>query len=395
MEQKKRKVIVSLWMHSCAGRRHLAGVFRYIARSSDWDVQLCRFGDELTDKMVSSADGIITSPHINGEMLRKVKLRQIPIVAIDIPKSALPDGKNLSRVFSDDRSVGEAMAQYVLTYGNFRSYHFVYDGHSHWAVKRLEGIAAALTARNRRLEIFVRPKDDEHVPDPPDVTAWLKGLAKPAVVMAATDALAVEILNAARRARICVPHDLAVVGTDDDELLCEYARPRLTSIRPGHEACGYAAAEELDRLFRGKPPRTRLLPVEAVTARKSLAVCVPSTHLIEAANDYINKHACEGAGVDQVAMALGVSRRLLSLRFAEYEKKSVHEALVEHRLAEVTRLLKNPNFTIREITARCGFPNANYLKRLFKKRTGQTMREFRRANGPAADARSDKGTRKR
>ena len=383
MNSKKRKVIISLFMSSCAGRRHLAGVFRYISRGSDWDVQLCRLG-ELTAKMVSAADGIITSPHIEKDVLRLIAKRSIPLVTIDVPEQKEHDNGLLSRIFSDDRSVGAAMAQHVLSYGNFRSYHFVYDGRSHWAIKRLQGVSDTLKERNRTLSTLVRPKDDDPVSNPPDLTAWLKGIAKPAVVMAATDELAIEVLNAARAVRIRVPRDLAVMGTDDDELLCEYARPSLTSVRPGHEACGYAAAEELARLFRGKPPQTRLIPVETITNRKSLAVCIPATHLIDAANDYIDRHACEGANVDDVAKALGISRRLLSLRFAEYEKKSIHDALVDRRLAEVTRLLKNKSLTITEITARCAFPNANYLKRLFKQRTGLTMREFRQASAPAA-----------
>ena len=201
MNSKKRKVIISLFMGSCAGRRHLAGVFRYISRGSDWDVQLCRFG-ELTAKMVLDADGIITSPHIEKDVLRLVGKRGIPLVTIDIPEQKVRDNGLLSRIFSDDRSVGAAMARHVLSYGNFRSYHFIYDGHSHWAVKRLEGAADALKTRNRTLSTFVRPKDDEPVPNPPDLTGWLKGIAKPAVVMAATDALAIEVLNAARAARM-------------------------------------------------------------------------------------------------------------------------------------------------------------------------------------------------
>lgn len=394
MNPRKRKVIISLFMSSCAGRRHLAGVFRYISRGSDWDVQLCRFG-ELTAKMVSDADGIITSTHVKKDVLRLIGKRGIPLVTIDLPEQKVHDNGLLSRIFSDDCSVGAAMAQHVLSYGNFRSYHFVYDGCSHWAIKRLQGVTDTLTARSRTLSTLVRPKNDDHLTSPPDLTTWLKGVAKPAVVMAATDELAIEVLNTARAARIRVPRDLAVIGTDDDELLCEYARPSLTSIRPGHEACGYAAAEELARLFCGKPPRTRLIPVEAITNRKSLAVCIPATRIIDAANDYIDKHACEGAGVDDVTKALGISRRLLSLRFAEYEKKSVHDALVDRRLAEVKRLLKNVSLTITEITARCGFPNANYLKRLFKQRTGLTMREFRKASAPAARTRAGRGTQRR
>ena len=379
MSRKKKAVLVSLWMHSCAGRRHLAGVFRYIARGSDWDVRLCRM-NEISEKMIAEADGIITATHVARGLIRTIQRRDIPLVTIDIPESELASRGPKSCIYSDDRSVGAALAGHVLSYGNFRSYGFVSDGSSHWALLRQEGAARALADRQKPLAVYSWPGSDE-APQT-DLSGWLKSLSKPAVVMAATDALAIDVLAAARAARLRVPKDLAVAGTDDDELLCEYAKPRLTSIRPGHEACGYAAAEELDRLFRGKPPQTRLIPFEAITDRKSLAACVPATHLIEAATDYIGRHACEGATVNDVARALGVSRRLLSLRHAECERRSVHDALVDRRLAEVKKLLRRPSLSIAEISSRSGFPNANYLKRLFKRRTGKTMREWRRADEP-------------
>ena len=89
--------------------------------------------------------------------------------------------------------------------------------------------------------------------------------------------------------------------------------------------------------------------------------------------------------MDDVAQELHVSRRLLSLRFAELQGISVHDAIVRQRLSEVKHLLKNTRLPIMKITGRCGFGNVNYLKRLFKDRFGMTMREWRmsHADGPA------------
>ena len=392
MSNRKKTVIVSLWMHSCAGRRHLAGVFRYIARGCDWDVRLCRRG-ELTKDLLSGTDGVITSPHIEKELLHLIQIRRIPLVTIDIEESALKTTSRVGRICSDDYAVGAAMAQHILSYGNFRSFGFFYDVGSGWALRRHKGFVEGLATRKRTVNTLTLDWNQDKSARSAALSDWLRGLDKPAAVMTSTDTLALEVISAARRAKIRIPHDVAVVGTDDDELLCEYAKPRLTSIRPGHEVCGYAAAEELDRIFRGKEPRTRYIPFETITDRKSLAVCIPATHLIEAAKDHIDKHACEGIGVDDVARALGVSRRLLSLRFAECEGRSVHAALVERRLSEVMRSLRQSQLPISEITARCGFPNANYLKHLFKRRTGKTMREWR-CRDSAADGRSGKGTRR-
>lgn len=382
MARKTQKVIVSLWMHACAGRRHLAGVCRYIATGHNWDIILCRNG-QILPEMLADADGVIIATSAKNGLLTTLRRRRIPAVIIDLSTDDVPDkGPLVSRVFSDDQSVGEAMARHVLSYGNFRMYGFVSDNTTRWAIERRSGFVETIQAMRKPVrQLALMPKTERKERES-SIVAWLRALPKPSAVMAATDELAIELLTVARQAKIRIPHDLAVVGTDDDELLCEYATPKLTSIRPGHEACGYAAAEELDLLMRGKPPRTRLVPFETITDRKSLAPCIPAAHLVEAANDYIVRHACEGKGVDDVAAALGVSRRLLSLRYAEFEGRSVHEALVGRRLEEVKRLLIKTDAPIAAITARCGFANANYLKRLFKRRTGQTMREWRCGGRP-------------
>ena len=379
MRKQAKKILVILWMASCAGRRHLAGVCRYIAQGRNWDFQFFRRGGhDLTCEALDGVDGIISSTgDFQERMLREVLSRRIPLVGIDW---AVPIRQNdrVSNVVSDDRQIGNAMAHHILSFGNFRSFGFVFETDARWEAERRDGFTKALQARHKTVKLFKRHPNPSPAGSADDLTSWLRSLEKPAVVMTTYDDLAVDVIAAARQAQIRVPYDLAVVGTDDDEVLCDYTDPPLTSIRPGHEVCGYAAAEELDRLMRGKPARTRRIPFEAITDRKSLAACIPATHILRAANDFINRHACDGIGVDDVARTLGVSRRLLSLRYAEYEGKSVHAALVDRRLQEVQRLLKKSDATITEITDRCGFPNANYLKRLFKQRTGKTMREWRR-----------------
>ena len=377
MRQKSLKIHIVLHMASCAGRRHLAGICRYIAQGHNWDIHLHRRGYwDFPPEMLDDADGIITSTSINDETPRKAIARRIPISAIDMFK---PVGKTarVSRALSDDRQVGKAMAEHILSFGNFRSFGFVFENECRWEDERRDGFIRALKAKHKSALVFRTQQTPDQTDGARNLSDWLRTLEKPAVVMASYDELAVKVIAAARQAKLNIPKDLAIVGTDDDEVLCNYTNPPLTSIRPGHEACGYAAAEELDRLIRGKPARTRHIPFETITDRKSLSPCIPASHILQAANDFIDKHACEGIGVDDVARALGVSRRLLSLRYAEYEGKSVHDALVGRRLREVMHLLEKTNVPIGEITEKCGFPSPNYLKRLFKQRTGKTMREWR------------------
>ena len=128
MRKQAKKILVILWMASCAGRRHLAGVCRYIAQGRNWDFQFFRRGGhDLTCESLEGVDGIISSTgDFQERMLREVLSRRIPLVGIDW---AVPIRQNdrVSTGVSDDRQIGNAMAHHILSFGNFRSFGFVFE----------------------------------------------------------------------------------------------------------------------------------------------------------------------------------------------------------------------------------------------------------------------------
>jgi LacI family transcriptional regulator len=97
---------------------------------------------------------------------------------------------------------------------------------------------------------------------------------------------------------------------------------------------------------------------------------------------FISRNALRGISAKDVTMHLHVSRRLADLRFREATGTSLQKAIIEKRLKEVCRLLADSTLTISEIAVRCGYRDANYLKNLFKKRTGMSMREWRAQSAP-------------
>ncbi len=367
-----KTILFSSYMSSSAGRRHLAGVFRYIAEKDlDWEVIPVKLMMVMTKMQIaqildSGIGGVISSTPLKEDLLSSLMKMSTPIVEVegrDLPARA--------RTFLDEEAVGRLAAEHLLSFGNFMDLGYVpYHESSRWSFLRMKGFSFALAKRGRRA----------HVKGPKtDLTTWLKRLRKPAAVFCACDMTADDVLHAAARARIRVPQDISVLGVDDDELYCDNTRPALSSVRPGHEDSGYAAAELLDMIFRGRKTKDRIIPPNGVTSRDSVATCLPATTLVERAAYVIDEHAVDGWGVDEVAEALHVSRRLLSLRFAQLKGQSVHAALTERRLKEVERLLKSTTAAITDIAGRAGFGNANHLKRLFKSRYGVTMREFRSA----------------
>lgn len=106
----------------------------------------------------------------------------------------------------------------------------------------------------------------------------------------------------------------------------------------------------------------------------------PASHLLSSALDFIQKNAIKGIGVEDVAKSLGISRRLANLRFQQFNGESINETITRCKLNAVKKLLATTKRPIKTISESCGYSDQSYLKTLFKKRFGMTMREWRRQN---------------
>ena len=166
-------------------------------------------------------------------------------------------------------------------------------------------------------------------------------LKRPAAVLTANDDRAFELLKVLAAKRIAVPRGVAVLGVDNDELICENTHPRLSSLQPDFEEEGRLAAETLDRLMHGKTftARTLLVGVRRIVQRESTAELSHTGQLMQKAVANIDRHALEGIVVNDVVRHLKCSRRLADLRFRELQGHTILTAITERRLDEVKRRL--------------------------------------------------------
>ena len=161
--------------------------------------------------------------------------------------------------------------------------------------------------------------------------------------------------------------------------------PALSSVDVDFEREGYVAARELQAMMlRRRAPAKRIIlcGVKEVVFRASTSALKTPTALVQRTKEFIDQHAFEGITAADVVARLHVSRSLADLRFREVTGTSILEAILARRLDEVKRLLRETDLRISEIAARCGYRDANYLKNLFKKRTGMSMREWRAQSAP-------------
>ena len=195
--------------------------------------------------------------------------------------------------------------------------------------------------------------------------------------------MAAETATAAAFVGLRIPEDLAILGIDNYQPVCEKARPPLTSIEPDFRRGGNLAALMLLARVRAKGgyrgPHTRTFGPLRVVRRASTRVFFRQDKTVAAALDLIRNEACNGLRARDVAALFPCSRRFADLRFRQATGHSILEEIQAVRLERAQDLLRDPQQQIKAISDFCGFANPNSLRKFFRAATGQTMSAWRAA----------------
>ncbi|MDD5349450.1 MAG: XylR family transcriptional regulator [Chthoniobacteraceae bacterium] len=214
----------------------------------------------------------------------------------------------------------------------------------------------------------------------PDLARWLHALPKPAAILTCNDIRGQQVINACREAGIRVPEEVAVLGVDNDELLCRLSRPTLSSIEPDVEQIGALAGRLIADQLDGQPPapRHRVPPRQVVQRQSTDTVGTENPAVVRAAR-LIRERDYRGASVEQICEAAGLSRSTLDRLFHAHLGHSVAGEIARTRLQRSQNLLRHTGQSIAEIAQACGFPSATYFCRFFKRETAQTPNTYRKA----------------
>ncbi len=377
-----RKVAVAVNLSNASWRDFLTGFFDYAKRNTHWDIRVVQSADEL-ERAAPGCHGIVTGIAPSPRVLAVCAKDATPLAAIGADWKMDRKGVARACIRNDNEDIGRFCAQHFQTLGKFAAAGFVPSSDSDdWSAAREKGFLGSFrSAVKSTFRSVAEPGSDKDIAE---LAAWLKSLPKPAAIMAAWDMRAVHVLSACRLARLKVPGQVAVIGVDNDPLLCDFTTPPLTSVAPDHILEGQLAAKTIDRMMRRSTrraahPITHLNTAKKMAERESARPVSPAASLIARALAFIDGHANENIKTADVIAALGVSRSLLDLRFREFRNETVAQAITSRRLAEVARRLRSTNLSIRAISAACGFGNVNHLKNLFKRRFGTSMRDWRKS----------------
>ena len=208
---------------------------------------------------------------------------------------------------------------------------------------------------------------------------WITDLPRGTAILACNDIRAQQLIKVAASCQRKIPDDLAVMGVDDDEMICELTTPRLSSIKPDARNLGYTGARWLHLLMQGKtlPYHNLLIPPLHITERASTDIIASDDELFTIAVRYIRKHVQEGIDVNKVISHTQRSRSSLESRFKKHLGRSIKEEITRARIARAVILLRDTTMTQQEIADASGFATNSHFSRIFKQNQGLTPGQLR------------------
>ena len=375
-----RRVAVVIEASNAYARGLLTGILRHVREHEPWTVFLPEHGrgaPPLEALATWVGDGVIARIETASTAKAIEKLRrQLEIPVIDVSAARLV--ADLPYVETDDAAIAQAAADHFFE-RDFRHFAFLGDNRFQWSDNRCRAFVAAVAAKGNDVAVFSSPRTTASADDDAAVEAWLMELPKPVALLACYDIRGRQAIDACRRAGIAVPDEVAVLGVDDDVVLCGLASPPLSSVMPDAIGAGRRAAELLEQLMRGEPLERSewLLPPLGIATRQSTDVLAIDDPLVVAAVRKIRDHACDGIKVTDVVRSLATTRRALENRFTKRVGHTPHEEIARVQFRRVEQLLRETELPLAAIAARAGFKHTEYMTVAFTKRHGMPPSRWR------------------
>lgn len=385
-----RKVILVIEPSTAYGRGILRGIAKYSRLHGPWSINMDPweiYNKELPRITDFQGQGIIA--RVSSEKVaEKIMDSDLPAVTLasDSTKrlGALKKEKwaVIPRVISNSEQIGIMAADHFMERG-FKHFAFCGIPYCSWSQKRKESFTNRITERGHKCIIYPESKlkrDRLWEKEQLELAKWLKSLPKPVGLFACNDERARVILETVRITGLMTPEHVAILGVDNDELLCDLSHPHLSSISMNLVQAGYEAAELLDRLMSGSPMTGQEIVVDPirVVVRQSTDVLAVANKNVAEAIRYIREHAKNGIRVDDIATAVNSSRRLLERHFQRILGRTILQEIQRVKVELAKQLLIETDSPISCVAEESGFSNATQMGVTIKRFTKMTPLSYRK-----------------
>lgn len=322
------------------------------------------------------ADGIVGQLY-NDEDIVKIVEAGIPVIAQDFKERF----REIPNITGDYHETGKMAAEHFLKKG-FK--HFAFYGFSDivWSRERAEGFEERINKAGYPVDYFehhMARSSELWYYKPSSLSQWLKSLPKPVALMACDDNQGQHITEACRLSGIRIPEEVAVLGVDNDVMLCELSDPPLSSIALDVEKGGYDAARLLDHMIRNGVANAYdivVKPTQVIT-RHSTDIYATNDLCIATSLKYIHQNTDRNLQVDEVVKQVPLSRRALEKRFLDITGYPVYKYIFNLRIEKFTQKLLETDMSIFEIALDMGLTDSKNIARQFRQVKGCTPIEYR------------------
>ena len=369
-------VAVNIKIAGSAQRQIVRGIIRFCQTSAAWRlVEHQGMPLALSPRLVElDYDGLITTLNSASD-LHNVKAGRSPVVAVSQGLWA----PNISVVCSNDTLIGEVGARYFLDKG-FHNFGYYGASRYQWAALRKKGFCDTL----KRAGFTVATQQASHNVNidkaMPRLRRWLSELPRPLALMASDDMPARHILAACRELGLQVPEQVAVLGVDDDDILCEMAAPPLSSIMQDCDRIGYEAAALLDQMMKRKQQSYRVIeiPPVRIIERKSTDITVIKDADVVNVLRLIRERPNDSPSIKSLMREIPMSRRTLERRFKAALGRSPADEIRRCRLERAKLLLRNSTLKISRVANQSGFCDARTMAVVFRREMKTSPSAYRR-----------------
>ena len=379
------RVILMLDCSSEFDRRLLRGIMRYSKENGSWQFyrmpSSLRSGTDREQWVVDwvkqwKADAVIGRWDEN-----KVEL----LDSLDIP-IVLQNYRSRSAVYSN--LTGDYIGTGRLAARSFikkRFRRFAYFGVRNvvWSEERREGFQEEIEKVQGDFHSLMVDPFLEDTMLREQVGSWLKSLPKPVAMFACDDAHALFITETCKMSGIRIPNDIALLGVDNDELLCEISDPPISSIELDVEQGGYTTCRLLHERILGKDrsPFSVVINPKTIIRRSSDKSYDIKDTAVAKVVEHIENHYTEDVTVEDLMRQASLSRRALEIRFRKEMHNTLYQFLTECRIEQFAYLLVTTKKPLYEIAYEDGFKDGTNYSRIFRKHKNCSPIEYRNLAG--------------
>lgn len=391
-EPEKKSVALIVETSNGYARGILRGIRDFLSKEPGWSIFLAEHSRHETNHSFPEdwdGDGVIA--RIETETTANL-VRRMNLPTVDVSAARLIPG--IPWVETDDEAIANLAVEHLVSCG-LRNLAFFGDPAYNWSKWRCEFFQSIVCEIGLTAHVYNLPQRTEpHVQwykEWSRISYWLKGLPKPVGIFACYDACAQQLLEVCRRYGFMVPDEVAVIGVDDDELLCELSNPSLTSIALNARQTGYLAASLLDRMMAGEKLEGKKYPIRplGVEKRVSTDLVAVQDSFVSQVIAFIREHYREKIQVEDLLRIVPLSRRVLETRFRQALSSTPHKEIVRVRIEHIKKRLAGSEDQLSAIAEEMGFAHPEYLSVVFKKETGITPSEYRNQTSRLSKTKAD------